>query len=50
MKTLKNLEFDQNVKNNLENLEYEDKIEKNILENLEFKGKIWLLVRPDLVQ
>ena len=47
---LENLEFDQNLKNNLENLEYDDKIEKNNLENLEFQGKIWILVRLDFVQ
>ena len=42
-KTLKNLEFDQNVKNNLENLKYEEKIEKITLKTLNLKVKCELL-------
>ena len=43
LKTLKNLEFDQNVKNNLENLEYEGKIEKITFQTLNLKVKFGCL-------
>ena len=43
LKSLKNLEFDQNLKNNLENLEYEGLIEKITLKTLNFKVKFGFL-------